>query len=104
MKNAIRFLTVLAVEGAQPALAAGDALDALKGRPLTTFTYAPPDFGAMTVGKAGFGLFGGLAAQADGNTIVRENGIPDPALEIQAKLTTLVSDRLQPSATNSITG
>ena len=58
----------------------------------------------MTVGKAGFGLFGGLAAQADGNAIVRENGIPDPALQIQARLTALLSDRLQPSTTNSITG
>ena len=103
MKIAIRLSAVLVIGFAQPG-AAADALDVLKGRPLTTVTYAPPDLGVMTMGAAGFGLLGGLAAQHDGRTIVRENAVPDPALQLQEKLTALLSARLQPSAINSITG
>jgi hypothetical protein len=111
MKIAIWILALLAMGCAdvKPVQAAAETLDVLKGRPLTIVTYTAPDFAAFTAGRAAFGMFGligGLAGaatmQADGNTIVRENAIPDPAIEIAAKLTAHFSEILQPSATARI--
>lgn len=59
-----------------------DARAALSGRSLVVTRHETPDFSAMTAGKAGFGLIGAAAMISAGNTIVRENAIPDPAVGI----------------------
>ena len=45
-----------------------------------------PSFIAMTAGKAGFAIFGVGAMAVEGNRIVRENGIADPADTVEAVL------------------
>jgi hypothetical protein len=57
----------------------GSAADALKGKTLAVSHRAKPDFGAMTAGKAMFGLFGAAAMISAGNKIVSDNNIDDPA-------------------------
>ena len=70
-------------------LAAGD-LETMRGESITATRYAKPDFGAMTAGKASFGLIGGMAMVSAGNKIVEENGIEDPAIAISDGLMELL--------------
>jgi hypothetical protein len=87
----------------KPVQAPADAVNALQGQPLTVVTYVRPDFAAMTYGKAMIGgLLGAGLMISDGNTVVRENDIPDPALAIETKLTPLIADRLKASGTTRI--
>jgi hypothetical protein len=56
-----------------------ESLAKLDGKSVTTSRYAPPDFVAFTAGKAAFAVIGAIAAISEGNSIVKENGIEDPA-------------------------
>jgi hypothetical protein len=58
----------------------------LQGKRLVLSEYAKPDFSAMTAGKAEFGLFGALAMIHDGNELVKNDGIADPAIDIGQQL------------------
>lgn len=44
--------------------------------------YPIPDFGALTPGKAAFGLLGAVAIISEGNSFIKENAIADPAIGI----------------------
>jgi len=106
MKKIVLLVCAFALGGCmsvKPVQAPAEAVEALKGQPLTTVTYVHPDFAAMTYGKAAIGgLLGGAGMVSDGNTIVKENEIPDPALRIEPKLTALVGERLKVSGTTKI--
>jgi len=45
-----------------------------------------PDFAAFTAGKAAFGMLGAAAMITEGNNIIQENGIDDPARKISRDL------------------
>ena len=101
MKRAIWLVSAFALGGCasvKPVQAPADAVDALKGQPLTSVTYVKPDFSAITYGRAAIGgLIGGAVMVSEGNAVVKENDIQDPALRIEPKLTALVADRLKAS-------
>lgn len=63
-----------------------EALAQLDGKSVATSRYAAPDFSAFTAGKAVFGLLGAAAMISEGNSIVKDNGIDDPAAEVSAGL------------------
>lgn len=63
----------------------------LQGKRIVSTQYPMPDFAAFTAGKAAFAIAGAGAMIIEGNGIVRDNGIPDPATAISKALT----DRLQ---------
>ena len=54
----------------------------LQGKHIAVTQYAKPDFGAMTAGKAAFGVFGAMAMIGAGNDLVKAEHIEDPAIEI----------------------
>lgn len=56
-------------------------------------SYATPDFAAMTPAKAAFGLIGAAAMIAEGNSIVKANEIPDPAVSISNQLLQIAKDK-----------
>ena len=106
MKKAIWLVSALALGGCmsvKPVQAPADAIDALKGQPFTSVTYVKPDFSAMTYGRAAIGgLIGGAVMVSEGNALVKDNDIPDPALRIEPKLTALITDRLKSSGATRI--
>lgn len=59
---------------------------AWKGESITYVHRDMPDFGAMTAGKAMFGLIGGIAMISAGNSLVAEHKVPDPAEDIAKQL------------------
>lgn len=61
---------------------------------ITTTTREKPDFAAMTAGKAMFGMVGGLAMIAAGNSIIKENDVEDPAGYIAAELSSELASTL----------
>lgn len=63
-----------------------DSLDKLEGRSVATVSYERPDFAAFTAGKAAFAMIGAAAMISEGNTIVKENAIEDPAIAISTAL------------------
>ncbi|WP_067279817.1 hypothetical protein [Mitsuaria sp. 7] len=65
-----------------------DSSTKLQSRSVVSSKYATPDFTAMTAGKAAFAILGAVAMIAEGNAIVRDNAIDDPALSIAADLQT----------------
>jgi hypothetical protein len=58
----------------------------LQGKTLTVAKHEKPSFGAMTAGKAAFGIIGAAAMIAKGNSIVQENNVEDPAGYIAKEL------------------
>jgi hypothetical protein len=87
-----------------------DGLKAHRGQDLTIVTYDQPDFIAasqsVTVSTGIFGVAGTIARLAIqkkiGNEIVRQNGIPDPALDISTQLSPILQDVLKPSGTKRL--
>ncbi|AUT48055.1 hypothetical protein [Achromobacter sp. AONIH1] len=63
-----------------------ESLNKLEGKSVTSTRYGQPDFAAFTAGKAAFAMLGAMAAVSEGNTIVKENAIEDPAIAISAVL------------------
>jgi hypothetical protein len=106
MKQIVCLMAALALGGCasvKPEQAPSEAVDALKGQPLTAVTYTRPDFSAMTYGRAAIGgLIGGAVMISEGNAVVKDNDIPDPAVQIAARLTPLVADRVKSSGTVAI--
>ncbi len=70
-----------------------------QGATLTSVTYERADMAALTAGKAALGMLGGMMMVGDGDTIVKEFGIADPAVAISARLTPMVAARYQTSST-----
>lgn len=75
------------------------ALDSLHGRHLTVVTYQKPDFAAQTYGKAALGLLGAAAMITDGNAIIADNQVPDPALRISTDLASALATDIGASET-----
>ncbi|SFH73080.1 hypothetical protein SAMN04515618_102190 [Collimonas sp. OK307] len=64
----------------------------LTGKKVVLTKYPTPDFSASTAGKAAFAVLGAIMMVAEGNEIVRTNGIEDPALKIGQGLATRLSE------------
>lgn len=98
MKNAIVALAaVLALSGCVSTKNVKADMAALQGasyRSVAVASREKPDFGAMTAGKATFGLIGGVAMIAAGNRIVRDNEVEDPAVYISAELSRKLAEKL----------
>ncbi|WP_052046420.1 hypothetical protein [Candidatus Paracaedibacter symbiosus] len=63
--------------------------------PMLTIAKRPlPSFAAITAGKAMFGALGAMAMIDAGNTVVAENGIEDPAIQVSQELGRLLGERL----------
>ncbi len=58
----------------------------LQGKRVMRTQYPTADFSAFTAGKAAFAIVGAAAMIAEGNSIVKENGIQDPAVVISQAL------------------
>jgi hypothetical protein len=59
-----------------------ETLAQVQGKSVATTSYAKPDFTAFTAGKAAFAMIGAALMISEGNGIVRDNEIPDPAVAI----------------------
>lgn len=57
----------------------GKSVQDIQEQTVAYTTRPKPDFAAMTPGKAMFGLIGAAAMIAEGNQLVAENNLPDPA-------------------------
>ena len=75
-----------ACAGTQNLAASPDTLDAMQGKSLILIQRESPSFVAMTSGKGMFAVAGVGAAAAAGNTMVKENSIVDPAMNISRTL------------------
>lgn len=72
-------------------LAEADAAQ-LRGKTVALTVHERPSFVAMTAGKAGFGLFGVAGMVSEGNKLVDENGVADPAIVVRQQLATLLQE------------
>jgi hypothetical protein len=63
-----------------------EASTQLQGGSVALTHYPTADFAAFTAGKAAFAVIGAAAMISEGNSIVKENGIQDPAVAISQKL------------------
>jgi hypothetical protein len=62
------------------------AIDGLREQTASTSTREVPGFVALTATKAAFALAGGLVALSEGNRLIAENQVADPAVAIAAGL------------------
>lgn len=92
---AVVLVALSACANVKPISAPATANMAYEGKPLTTVTYTEPSFTAMTWGRAGFGAIGGVAMITEGNKLVADNHLADPALAIAAKLTPVVAEKMK---------
>lgn len=51
----------------------------IKNQTITYTARKKPDFAAMTAGKAAFAMLGAVAMISEGNSIIANNNVPDPA-------------------------
>jgi len=58
----------------------------LQGKTLVVTRHKIPSYTAMTAGKVTFGLLGVGLMVAEGNKIIKENEVPDPAVLLEAQL------------------
>ncbi|HEX8612112.1 MAG TPA: hypothetical protein VF800_12565 [Telluria sp.] len=73
----------------QPLDAAAAA--SLKDKPVAQTARKLPDFASMTAGKAVFGMLGAMAMISEGNGIIKDNNVPDPADAIARELAAALS-------------
>jgi hypothetical protein len=66
---------------------------ALKNQSLSHTKREKPSFAAMTPGKAVFGLIGAAVMISEGNKIIEENGVPDPATSIAIGLAKALGEK-----------
>jgi hypothetical protein len=66
---------------------------ALKNQSLSHTKREKPSFAAMTPGKAVFGLIGAAVMISEGNKIIEENGVPDPANSIAIGLAKALGEK-----------
>jgi len=70
-------------------------IDDFRNRTVTVPKRGVPDFAAMTADKAAFGLIGAAMMISEGNRIIRENIVEDPANYISEQLVSALSDKYQ---------
>jgi hypothetical protein len=84
--------------------------EAVKDKEIALSQRARPDFAASTPAKAVFGMIGAAAMISEGNKLVKENGIEDPALhiaqtlvaELQGRYNTRLSPKGAPVASDDV--
>lgn len=70
------------------------AASGLKGQSVVTTIRKPlPDFAAVTPGKAMFGVVGAMAMISEGNSIIANNSIADPAEQVAKGLNLAMASR-----------
>ena len=79
-------LCVGACANQSPAPLSAASLGKLQGKSVLATQYEKPDFVALNMSNAVFGMLGGAMMIAEGNQIVRENQVPDPAQDISSAL------------------
>jgi len=67
---------------------APNATTELKGQTIAQTKRPPPDFAAMTPGKAAFALIGAALMISEGNSLIAQNKVADPADAIASSLVT----------------
>ena len=70
-------------------------IDDFRNHTVTVPKRGIPDFAASTAGKASFGLIGAAATISEGNKIIKENEVEDPANYICEQLIPALSDKYQ---------
>ena len=65
---------------------------ALQGKTVAVTLHERPSFAAMTAGKMGFGLIGGLATIKAGNDLINQNNVADPAAILRDNLSSAMRD------------
>ena len=73
-------------------------LESSKPQSLVVTARGKPDFSAMTPGKAAFAMLGAAGAISEGNKIVKENNVEDPANYISTEVTKVLSKRFKISS------
>ncbi len=63
-----------------------ESTENIHGKSIVNTQYEKPDFLAMTAGKAAFAVLGTVAMIAEGNSIIKENNVADPAVLISENL------------------
>ena len=69
------------------------SVQALKGKEIALSERAKPDFAAATPSRGAFGMIGAGVTISEGNKLIREHGIEDPALYIGKALAVELQDR-----------
>lgn len=72
---------------------ADNDIDDFRNHTVTVSKRGVPDFAASTAGKASFGLIGAAVMISEGNKIIRENEVEDPANYISDQLVSVLSDK-----------
>jgi hypothetical protein len=69
-----------------------EASQQLTGKSFVRTNYEKPDFAATTPSKMAFALVGAFAAISEGNQIIKDNEVPDPAIAISEGLIARLKD------------
>ncbi|GAB1261433.1 hypothetical protein [Aurantivibrio plasticivorans] len=97
MYKRLTFLSLLSILGACTSVKhiplTEEQSQNLTNKTIVQSSYSKPDFTAMTAGKAAFAAFGAIAMIAEGNSIVEENDIEDPARYISNSLAEALVDQ-----------
>ena len=71
------------------------ALDHFQGQSLTVVTYKKPDFSAQTYGRAMIGgLIGAGVMISEGDALIAQNNVPDPAVQVSETLASRLKARM----------
>ena len=91
---------------ASPEKAPSPLTTAYAGRPLATIVHKPPSFAALTwtTAKMMGGASGGNSGESEGNELVKDFGIADPAADIAASLSSGLSAGLKTAPGDSTHG
>ncbi|WP_459779033.1 hypothetical protein [Photobacterium sp. R1] len=76
-------------------------LTSAQPKSITVTQREKPDFSAMTAGKAYLGIFGAAAMISEGNEIVEQNHVEDPASYISQTLRKVLAQKYQLSVAES---
>jgi hypothetical protein len=87
------------------------SLEAVKGKELALTERAKPDFSAMTPARGAFGMIGAAVTISEGNKLIKENRIEDPAVyigrtlaaDLQGRHNTRLSPKGAPIASDDVT-
>jgi hypothetical protein len=84
--------------------------EAIKGKELVLAERAKPDFSAMTPSRGAFGMIGAAVTISEGNKLVQEHGVEDPAVyiartlasDLQGRYSTRLSPKGAPVASDAV--
>lgn len=84
--------------------------EAIKGKELALTERAKPDFSAMTPSRGAFGMIGAAVTISEGNKLIKEHGVEDPAVyigrtlaaDLQGRYNTRLSPKGAPIASDEV--